>query len=97
MKALRYARATWLLGSWGLVLLLFSLVLVPSGTSLADDGGGGELAPPCAGLLCQTVNCYRLGFNVCNKPGNECSQQKNKQFCGGCICTPNEPDPCECK
>lgn len=84
------------LGATAVALLVVSVLLVPQGRALADDGGGG-VAQPCVQQfncdhlqLCFTAqNCVPTGVDWCSKTSDPLN-------CGGCRCVPIVSD-CQCK
>ena len=80
--------ASWFFGTFGALLLVCSLVLVPQSRALADDGTGtGTITPgTCNGDDCEIGNCFN---NPNVDPDNGCQG-------GTCDTTSQGCDACKC-
>src|SRR5262249_47547748 len=90
----------WLCSSFGVALLLFSLLLVPQSQSLADDGGGGTAQLTCIVAQCgpnpPPEFCRAFGSG-CAISAHPCKTQP-PNVCDGCSCQPDiGQKTCSCK
>ena len=82
----RSCYSTSLLSTLGVLLLLLSVMLVPSNRALGDNGVSGSLVT-CPGDSKCNNNCVLNGMNTCCDPANagDCSPNVN---CTLCRCNP---------
>jgi hypothetical protein len=81
----------------GCALLAMSLILVPQGRALADDGDPGQQPPCTSNAYCDAGQLCFISQPDCNPPpGDWCRKVSDPINCGGCRCVPVQND-CQCK
>jgi len=82
-----YEAVTWLLNSIGVALLILSLVVAPTNTASAQEGG------MCQTANCDDKNCFTVENCPPNGTGGTCAQ--TPPDCTNCTCR-NAGGGCRC-